>query len=79
VDIHCICGHLCGQVGEVRRKGLKLQGLEQIASKLGSRILFKIKELYECDGIVKHTPRFAALSGAVVEFSARTGIGFAGG
>jgi hypothetical protein len=58
---------------------LKRQGLEQIAPKLGSQILFKIKDLYEYVRIVKRTPGRAALSGAVVEFSARAGIGFAGG
>ncbi|MBC7482004.1 MAG: hypothetical protein H7337_08935 [Rhizobacter sp.] len=50
--------------------------MRQIAQSLSTQKLLKINELDICDGPVTGKIGLQALSGAVVEFSTRTGIGF---
>ena len=53
------------------------QGPEQIAHSLGSDKPLKIKHLRDCESLVTGVMGRQALTGAVVEFSARVGTGAA--
>lgn len=61
----------------MRRQAAKMRGLRQIAQKLSSENSLKINTLYQHDSAVTGNMPNSAMSGAVVEFSARAGIGFA--
>jgi hypothetical protein len=77
--IHRSCGQLCGQLGPARHEALKRRGAVQIAQTLSMEKSFKINGLRRYDNAVTRVMAVAALRGAVVEFSTRTGIGFARG
>ena len=55
------------------------QGARQIAQKLGKQKVFEINGLRHCDKSVTVKSGLRALSGGLVEFSTRAGIGFADG
>jgi hypothetical protein len=75
--IHRCCGQLCGQLGWMSRKGLKRLGPEHIAQFLGMKKSFEINGLRLHDKRVTRDMPCRRSTGAVVEFPARAGIGFA--
>ncbi|HET6598327.1 MAG TPA: hypothetical protein VFG60_00065 [Burkholderiaceae bacterium] len=77
--IHRSCGQLCGQLGPAWHEALKRRGAVQIAQSLSMKKSFKINSLHRYDNAVTRVMPVAALRGAVVEFSTRSGIGFARG
>jgi hypothetical protein len=73
VDVHRICGQLCGQAQEFRRKAAALLRRGPPAQKMGTEKSMQINGLHQHDDFATLAFGCFALTGAAVDFQTRIG------